>query len=874
LRTHAERKLKNILGSVPADISRVEELKDKLSQTEERYRTILDQMQDSYYEVDLGGNYTFLSESAGDSLGYSCEEMIGKNYRLMVLEEDTGGIFTAFNEVYRTGKPNRGFPHRIRHKDGSIIFSEVSIDLKRNNRGEVTGFKCVSRDISERRQMEEDLREGEELFKTLLENAPDGVYMNDLEGNFLYGNRKCEEIIGYQRGELIGKNFLELNILPESSLARAAQLLQDNIDGKSTGPDELELIRKDGRHIPIEINTNIVPRKGRTVVLAFVRDISERKQAEEALRESEAYYRLLAEHTADTVWLMDKSLKPTYQSPSVEKLRGFTLQEIREMPLEQRLTPESLKLASELFFKELPRVEADPGYNPVHILDLEYYCKDGTTTWSENKFSVIRDKNGKLVSILGEGRDITDRRRAEKALMKSEERFRDMASLLPQVIFEADEKGKFTFVNRQGLEIFGYSASEAAGMNVLETIIPQDRSRAMENIADRIKGQNSPPNEYTAIRKDGSTFPVTIYASPIMCNSRAGMRGILIDITERKQTEAILRESEAKYRLLAENARDIIWTMDTNLQFTYMSPSVLRIRGYTAEEVMAQSLEEIFTPSSIEIALKAFEEELALESMEPKDLSRMRTLELEHICKGGSTVWVEINMSFLRDTDGQPIAILGVSRDITERKLAEEKLAKSYKSLRKTLNDSIETMVKIVEMRDPYTAGHQRKVADLATAIAEEMKFGENEIEQLKMAAIIHDIGKIYVPSDILNKPGKLSEIELQLIRSHSQYGHDIVTGMNCPCSVSQAILQHHERLDGSGYPNRLRGEDTLLEAKILAVADVVEAIASHRPYRPARGVNVALEEISKNKGKLYDPDVVDACLKLFYSGKFEFKPI
>ncbi len=742
MRTHTERKLKNVLGSVSADISRVEELKDKLSQTEERYRTILDQMQDSYYEVDLAGNYTFVSESAGHSLGYSCEEMIGKNYRLTALKEDTESIFAAFNEVYRTGKPNRGFPHRIRHKDGSIIFSEVSIDLKRDNKGEVNGFKCVSRDISQRRQMEEELRDREEQFRTLLENAPDGIYMNNLEGNFLYGNRKCEEIIGYQREELIGKNFLELNILPESSLARAAHLLQDNINGKSTGPDELELIRKDGRHIPIEITTNIVPRKGQTIVLAFVRDISERKKAEEALRESE-------------------------------------------------------------------------------------------------------------------------------------ERFRDMASLLPQAIFEADEKGKFTFVNRQGLEIFGYSQAEAARMNVLETIIPQDRSRAVENIADRIKGQDFPPSEYTAIRKDGSTFPVTIYASPIMLDSRyAGMRGILIDVTERKQTEEILRESEEKYRLLAENARDIIWTMDMNFQFTYMSPSVLQVRGYTVEEVMAQSLEEIFTPSSLEIALKAFEEELALESMEPKDLSRMRTLELEHICKDGSTVWVEINTSFLRDTDGHPIGILGVSRDITERKMAEKNLAKSYKSLKKTLNDAIETMVKIVEMRDPYTAGHQRKVADLAIAIAKEMKFEDTEIEQIKMAAIIHDIGKIYVPSDILNKPGKLSEIELQLIKSHSQYGHDIVKGMNCPCSVSQAILQHHERLDGSGYPNRLKGEDTILDAKILAVADVVEAIASHRPYRPARGVHIAMEEISKNKGKLYDPDVVDACLKLFTSGKFEFKPV
>ena len=183
-------------------------------------------------------------------------------------------------------------------------------------------------------------------------------------------------------------------------------------------------------------------------------------------------------------------------------------------------------------------------------------------------------------------------------------------------------------------------------------------------------------------------------------------------------------------------------------------------------------------------------------------------------------------------------------------------------------------MVKIVEMRDPYTAGHQQKVADLATAIAREMKLEDTRIDQLRMAAVIHDIGKMYVPSDILSKPGKLSDIEFSLIKTHSQGGYDIVKGMDFPCNVAKTVLQHHERLDGSGYPNQLKGEDTLLEAKILAVADVIEAMASHRPYRPALGIDKALEEISKNKGKLYDPDVVDACLELFNSGKFEFKSV
>jgi len=209
-----------------------------------------------------------------------------------------------------------------------------------------------------------------------------------------------------------------------------------------------------------------------------------------------------------------------------------------------------------------------------------------------------------------------------------------------------------------------------------------------------------------------------------------------------------------------------------------------------------------------------------------------------------------------------------------ERKLAEEKLLKSYESLKKALDDAIKTMVKIVELRDPYTAGHQQKVADLATAIAAEMKLEETRIEQLRTAALIHDIGKMYIPSDILSKPGKLADIEFNLIKTHSQYGYDIVKGMDFPGAVAQAVLQHHERIDGSGYPGGIKGEDTLLESKILVVADVIEAMASNRPYRPALGIDKALEEITRNKGKLYDAGVVDACLELFKSGRFEFKVV
>jgi putative nucleotidyltransferase with HDIG domain len=209
--------------------------------------------------------------------------------------------------------------------------------------------------------------------------------------------------------------------------------------------------------------------------------------------------------------------------------------------------------------------------------------------------------------------------------------------------------------------------------------------------------------------------------------------------------------------------------------------------------------------------------------------------------------------------------------DITERKQAEYKIEESYKRLQKSLNDTINTLASITENRDPYTSGHQKKVAYLAINISEELGLSSEETEALGTAAMIHDIGKIAIPASILSRPGKITDVEFEMIKTHPRTGYDIIKNIKFPYPIDEIILQHHERLDGSGYPRGLKGKDIMLEAKILAVADVVEAMSSHRPYRPALGIDKALEEIDKNKGILYDPDVVRACKNLFIKKKFKF---
>ena len=195
---------------------------------------------------------------------------------------------------------------------------------------------------------------------------------------------------------------------------------------------------------------------------------------------------------------------------------------------------------------------------------------------------------------------------------------------------------------------------------------------------------------------------------------------------------------------------------------------------------------------------------------------------------------------------------------------------KNLESLLKVLNETVEAIAALYEKRDPYTAGHQRRVAQLACALAREMGLPEEQVDGIRITGVVHDIGKIAVPGDILSKPGRLSTEELNIVKTHPQVAYDVLRNLEFPWPVAETVLQHHERLDGSGYPNGISGGDIILEARILCVADVVESMISHRPYRPALGVERALREIVRNKGVLYDPDVADACSRLSSNGGFK----
>lgn len=245
-------------------------------------------------------------------------------------------------------------------------------------------------------------------------------------------------------------------------------------------------------------------------------------------------------------------------------------------------------------------------------------------------------------------------------------------------------------------------------------------------------------------------------------------------------------------------------------------------------------------------------------------------IEYRIISLDGQLKYLQQRYEVVYNNEAKVEKIKGTIQDITTLKQAQQTLLDHEKVLEKALEGTIHTVTMAVELRDPYTAGHQHRVADLACGIAEKMGLDENRIHGVRLGALIHDIGKIGIPAEILSKPSKLTPIEMQLVREHASMGYQILKDIQFPWPIAEIAHQHHERIDGSGYPNRLRGDEILLEARIVAVADVVESIASHRPYRPTLGLQAAIDEIKSHCGTRYDANAVDACLEILNAG-FEF---
>ncbi len=583
--------------------------------------------------------------------------------------------------------------------------------------------------------------------------------------------------------------------------------------------------------------------------------IAKQKNTEDELRESELKYRTLIAQSPDGIFIVD--LKGNFLSVNRVMCKNLNYSEAELLALGiWDIVPTKYV---EQHKKRLANIIA--GKAPNEAAEYVVRGKDGDLYVVEIS-SAPYYEGEKLVGFQGVARDITSRKKIEKALQISEERYRTLVDKALEGIIVVQD-GKVVFANPKAYEIIDYPRDQAEPRPFIDFIHAEDRNLIIERHLKRLKGEQF--DEVYPIRlidQKGNIKWGQISSARIDWQGQPATLTFVTDITERKKAEELVRSSEEKYRSLVENINDVFYTLDDQGTITYVSPVVERLTKYKVSDLIGKSFTSIILPEDLPDVVSSYSR-LISGQMEP---SEFRIAD-----KDGRIIFVRTSSRPIFK-DGNIVGITALITDVTERKLAEQDLIKSYQKIRKTLNDAINTMAKIVEMRDPYTAGHQHRVAELSIAIAKELGYRGDHLENLYMAALIHDIGKIYVPSDILSKPGKLTNIEFNLVKTHAQGSYEILRNMEFPTSIAQSVLQHHERLDGSGYPGGLAGEAICREARLIAVADVVEAMSSHRPYRPAMGMDKALEEITANKGKLYDSAVVDACLNVFRKQSFQFE--
>jgi len=576
------------------------------------------------------------------------------------------------------------------------------------------------------------------------------------------------------------------------------------------------------------------------------------RRAESQARELEEKYASLVRANPDAVTATDLGGTITFASARTVEIHGASAEKdlLGKNALEL-IAPEDRERAQANMARTMEE-------GLVRNAEYKLLRLDGSSFEGELDAALIKDAEGNATAFIAVTRDITARKRAEEALRESEEKFRNLAEESPNMIC-INQKGRILYVNKKAEEIIGYTREElyASDFDFFEVIAPDSCDAVKRSYETHLRGEEIPPYELSFVSRDGGKIDALLTSRLIKYEGEDAVLAIVTDVTEHKRAEDALRASEAQLRALQANIPVGLFrsTADRNGHLISSNPALAKMMGYPSPEDMAEE-------SVAGFYFNASDRGRFIEEVSSAGVVSDYEVKLKR--PDGSTFWGSLSARAVTDEEGHVAYLDGTLEDITERRRAID-------TMKQTLRGSVDAISKIVEKRDPYTSGHQLRVARLARALAVELGLSEDQAEGIYMAAVVHDIGKISIPEGMLSKPGMLNELEYNIIKSHPQVGCDILENVEFAWPITDYIIQHHERLDGSGYPFGLDGEEITIEARILSVADVVEAMSSHRPYRPALGLEAALDEVSEYKGILYDETVVDACLRLFHERDFEF---
>lgn len=567
-------------------------------------------------------------------------------------------------------------------------------------------------------------------------------------------------------------------------------------------------------------------------------EIDERKITEAKLLAAEEKYRRLAENARGMIFRMSfPDGVYEYVSSSATDIFGCLPEEFYNKPLLIRdvIHPDWRGYFVEQW-ENLVKGEM------LSVYEYQILHKSGATKLLNQWNVLVKDTNGKPIAIEGIVTDITERKRSETALRESKSLLQAILESTADGLLAINQDNKVLFANERFAEMWMIQPKVVAGRDyavLLQYVLDQliDPQSFLQKVQELCKSKEEDYD--TLYFKDGRVFERL--SRPLLKGAELWGRVFSFrDITERKRMEETLRQAEENFRRSLDESPLGVRIVTIDGKILYANRAILDIYGYDSlDELRATPVKKRYTPESFA------EFQIRREKRQRGDYGPAE-YEISIVRKDGEVRRLQVfRRAVLWDGKEQFQVIYN---DITERGQAEEQLQHTLDSLRKAFSTTIQIMVSAVETRDPYTAGHQIRSADLARAIATEMGLPKDKIDAIRMAGSIHDIGKLSIPAEILSKPTKLSEIKFSLIKEHAMQGYEILKDVESPWNLAEIVYQHHERMDGSGYPRGLKGEEILIEARILAVSDVVESMASNRPYRPALGLDAALEESKRTR--------------------------
>ena len=663
----------------------VEEL---LHHSEAKYRTILDNMQEGYFEVDLAGNFIFVNNAMCRHFGYSKDEVLNVNYKDYTRDkEESKKVFQAFNKVYKTGEPIKELIWQVTIKNDVKKHVAGSISLTKDASGAITGFTGIVRDITESREMEQKLRDEEQRFRKLAEQSSDIILLLNRKGTITYENKAVEKVLGYKSEERVGASSLD-NVHPDDKNSNLDEFRKifSNINAPVLRT-EIRLRHKDGSWRTFEEVANGLSRDNIVEsVIVNLRDITERKKAEEALRKSERFFKEITENSSDIIVITDETGIIKYCSPSIERYAGYKPEEVIGKSAFMFIHPDELKRAADEFGKCLSEGKFLCCL-PIHSASCIKTAQN-VIFMAWGKFSSTIRISPALLLIFP---TITERKKMEEKLNREEQMFRAVAEQSSDIIILINKEGIVTYENPAVEKILGYNIDERLGRSAFELIHPDDVESIIAASDVFLRNKKSSPGK-TEIRfrhKNGSwrIFEVTA-GNLVIDNVVESLVVNMHDITERKKTEESLRESEEKYRTILENMQEGYFEIDLAGKFTFVNNSACRDLGYSSEELIGMNNRQYTDEENAKKLFQAFNKIY-------KTGESLKGFQWQVIKKDGSMGDTEGYISLKKDSSGKPIGFTGVAHDITDCKKAENALRESEAKYRNIFENAIEGIYQV-----------------------------------------------------------------------------------------------------------------------------------------------------------------------------------